>query len=90
MATSSGRGTRITLDGQLIGYWEREAARLDALAAQARFGWQRRRYLRKAAQARSQAERSRAREAARGNAPAATPGRDPAAATAGTAARDGG
>ncbi len=87
MATPAGRRTRITLDGQLVGYWEREAARLDGLAAEARFGWQRRRYLRKAAQARAQAERSRAREAARGNAPASTPGQDPAAATA---ARDGG
>ena len=57
---------RITLDGQLVGYWTREATRLDALAAVARFGWQRRRYERKAAQARAQGERSRAREAARG------------------------
>ncbi len=70
MATPAGRRPRITLDGQLVGYWEREAARLDALAAEARFGWQQRRYLRKAEQARAQAERSRAREAARGNAPA--------------------
>ncbi|AWN38104.1 hypothetical protein [Methylobacterium radiodurans] len=77
MATPSGRKARITLDGQLIGYWEREAARLDALAAEARFGWQRRRYLRKSAQARAQAERSRAREVARGNAPTAgAPGSD--------------
>lgn len=62
-----------TLDGQLVGYWEREAARLDALAAEARFGWQRRRYLRKAAQARAQAERSRARETARGTVADAAP-----------------
>ncbi|WP_430912311.1 hypothetical protein [Methylobacterium sp. sgz302541] len=63
------RRPRITLDGQLVGYWDREAARLDALAAQARFGWVGRRYARKAGQARAQAERSRAREAARGIAP---------------------
>ncbi|GJD80075.1 hypothetical protein GCM10007886_03450 [Methylobacterium gregans] len=80
MVTPSGRRTRITLDGQLVGYWEREAARLDALAAEARFGWQRRRYLRKAAQARVQAERSRARERARGNEPAETAAQDPASA----------
>lgn len=77
MATTSGRKARITLDGQLVGYWAREAARLDALAAGARFGWMRRRYLRKAAQARAQAERSRAREVARGNAEADSPAPDP-------------
>ncbi|MGV7029637.1 hypothetical protein [Methylobacterium symbioticum] len=60
---------RVTLDGQLVGYWEREAARLDALAAEARFGWQRRSLERKAAYARAQGERSRAREAARGSDP---------------------
>ncbi|MDP4023465.1 hypothetical protein Q8W71_12575 [Methylobacterium sp. NEAU 140] len=59
----------VTLDGQLLDYWGREAARLDALAQAARFGWQKRRYARKAEQARAQAERSRAREAARGAAP---------------------
>lgn len=63
----TGRRPRVTLDGQLLGYWEREAARLDALAAQARFGWVSRRYTRKAGQARAQAERSRARETARGD-----------------------
>jgi hypothetical protein len=68
VAIPAGRRIRVTLDGQLVGYWEREAARLDALAAQARFGWQQRRYVRKAAQARAQAARSRAREVARGNA----------------------
>ncbi|GEP06873.1 hypothetical protein [Methylobacterium oxalidis] len=62
------RRTRETLDAQLVGYWDREAARLDALAERARFGWIARRYRRKAAQARVQAERSRIREAARGNA----------------------
>ena len=50
---------RPTLDSQLIDYWIREAARLDTLAAEARFGWQRRRYLRKAQQARAQADRRR-------------------------------
>ncbi|MCJ2112854.1 hypothetical protein MKK64_16855 [Methylobacterium sp. E-025] len=64
---------RITLDGQLVGYWAREAGHLEALAAAARFGWQRRRLLRKAAAARAQGARSEAREAARadGTAPAA-------------------
>lgn len=57
---------RVTLDGQLVDYWMREAARLEALAAQARFGWQRRRLARKAERARLQAERSRIRETARG------------------------
>jgi len=57
---------RITLDSQLVDFWLREANRLDTLAAQARFGWQRRRYARKADQARGQAEKSRLREAARG------------------------
>ncbi|MGU3539577.1 hypothetical protein [Methylobacterium sp. A54F] len=68
---SPGRRPRLTLDGQLVGYWDREAARLDALAAAARFGWQARRYARKAAEARAQAERSRVREAARRNGAAA-------------------
>ncbi|GJD90255.1 MULTISPECIES: hypothetical protein [Methylobacterium] len=82
MATPAGRRPRITLDGQLVGYWEREAARLDALAAEARFGWQRRRYLRKAEQARAQAGRSRAREVARGNAPPDAPSPEPVATAA--------
>lgn len=56
---------RVTLDGQLVDYWSREAARLDMLASQARFGWQKRRLIRKAERARTQAERSRAREAGR-------------------------
>ena len=59
------RRQRITLDGQLVGYWAREADRLDALATGARFGWQRRRYARKAADARAQGQRFAAREAAR-------------------------
>ncbi|MGU3665692.1 hypothetical protein ACLBX9_16045 [Methylobacterium sp. A49B] len=65
MATARRPG-RITLDGQLLSYWEREATRLDALAATASFGWQRRRYQRKAEAARAKAQRSREREAARG------------------------
>ncbi|WP_425324699.1 hypothetical protein [Methylobacterium soli] len=68
----TGRRARITLDSQLVTYWDREAARLDALAGKARFGWIARRYRRKADVARAQAERSRAREAARGAAPDAT------------------
>ena len=60
------RPARITLDGQLVGYWEREAARLDALSAGVRFGWQKRRYQRKADEARAQAARSQVREASRG------------------------
>jgi len=56
---------RVTLDGQLVDYWSREAARLDALAAKARFAWQKRGFLRKAERARAQAERSRSREAER-------------------------
>ncbi|MCJ2090600.1 hypothetical protein MKK88_32150 [Methylobacterium sp. E-005] len=62
-----GRPRRVTLDGQLLGYWEREAARLESLAASTRFAWQRRRYLRKAEAAHAKAEASRQREAARGN-----------------------
>jgi hypothetical protein len=62
---------RETLDGQLVDYWSREAARLDVLASQARFGWQRRRFERKAEKARAQSDRSRAREARRG--PSADP-----------------
>ena len=63
------RGRRVTLDGQLVGYWAREADRLDALAAGARFGWQRRRYERKAADARARRQRFAAKEAARGAGP---------------------
>lgn len=65
--TTVGRPRRITLDGQLLGYWEREAARLEALAAAARFAWQRRRFLRKAEAARAKAAVSREREIARGH-----------------------
>jgi len=63
--TAAGRPRRVTLDGQLLGYWEREAVRLEGLAERARFAWQRRRYLRKAEAARGKAQPSRAREAAR-------------------------
>ncbi|MGH1591637.1 hypothetical protein ACRBEV_28770 [Methylobacterium phyllosphaerae] len=64
--TPQGRPRRVTLDGQLLTYWEREAGRLETLAAASRFAWQRRRYLRKAEAARAKAEVSRRREAARG------------------------
>ena len=56
---------RTTLDGQLVGYWAREATRLEALAAAARFGWQKRRFLRRAADARVRGAQSQAREDAR-------------------------
>ena len=59
------RAERTTLDGQLVEYWAREAARLDALAASARFGWQKRRLQRKAEAARLQGARSEAREVER-------------------------
>jgi hypothetical protein len=56
---------RVTLDSQLMSYWEREARRLDAMAANARWGWMARTYLRKAERARAQGARSAAREAER-------------------------
>ena len=59
------RKTRTTLDGQLVSYWEREAARFDRLAEQARWAWVKRGYARKAARARARAEPSRLREAGR-------------------------
>lgn len=58
---------RVTLDGQLIDYWEREARRLEALAQRATFGWISRSYARKAERARANAARSRDKEIARGN-----------------------
>ena len=64
---TTGRPGRVTLDGQLLGYWEREAVRLESLASAARFAWQRRRYLRKATASRAKAQVSRQREAARGH-----------------------
>ncbi|WP_019904260.1 hypothetical protein [Methylobacterium sp. 77] len=57
---------RITLDSQLMSYWDREARRLDTLAANARWGWMARTYTRKAERARAQGARSFAREADRG------------------------
>jgi len=59
-------GVRQTLDGQLVGYWDREAARLEGLAQRATFRWMARGYARKAERARTMAERSRTREVARG------------------------
>jgi NAD dependent epimerase/dehydratase family enzyme len=59
-----------TLDAQLIRYWEREAARFDELSARASFGWIGRLYARKAQRALEKAERSRAKEIARGRLPA--------------------
>lgn len=61
------KSERITLDGQLIGYWEREAEKFEALAKNAMFRWIARGYARRAARARALAERSRLREAARGH-----------------------
>lgn len=58
---------RVTLDGQLVDYWEREARRLDLLAQHATFGWMARSYARKAERARANAARSRDKEIARGN-----------------------
>ncbi|UMY16119.1 hypothetical protein MMB17_15490 [Methylobacterium organophilum] len=59
-----------TLDAQVAAYWEREAARLDILAAQASFAWMIRSYARKAERARKVAAQARGREAARGRGPA--------------------
>ncbi|MCJ2047133.1 hypothetical protein MKK58_21710 [Methylobacterium sp. J-078] len=56
---------RVTLDGQLVTYWEREALRLEALAAASRWGWLARGHRRKADRARQQAARFEAREHAR-------------------------
>ncbi|GJD53533.1 hypothetical protein OPKNFCMD_6310 [Methylobacterium crusticola] len=57
--------TQPTLDAELIAWWECEAARLESLAASARWGFLRRRYERKAAAARARAQVSRVREAGR-------------------------
>lgn len=56
---------RVTLDGQLLTYWEREALRLEALAKASRWSWRARGFLRKAERARQQADQFGAREAAR-------------------------
>ncbi|MEH3146049.1 MAG: hypothetical protein PGN34_12030 [Methylobacterium frigidaeris] len=59
-----------TLDAELVAWWECEAERLTALAASTNWGWLRRRYERKAANARARAQVSRIREEARrGGAP---------------------
>ncbi|GLS46749.1 hypothetical protein [Methylobacterium brachythecii] len=60
---------RVTLDGQLVKHWDREAARLDDLAGRAMFKWIARGYARKADRARALAEAARARETARGRGP---------------------
>ncbi|MCJ2032808.1 hypothetical protein [Methylobacterium sp. J-068] len=61
---------RVTLDGQLVSYWDREALRLETLAEGARWNWTARGHRRRAERARAKsavfAERERAR--------AATPG----------------
>lgn len=67
------RAPHETLDAQLIRYWEREAARFEALAQRARFGWLGRGYARRAQRARDMAERARAKEVARRRLPAAGP-----------------
>jgi hypothetical protein len=59
------RPGRVTLDGQLVSYWEREAQRLDALADAARWNWSARSLRRKAERARAEGARFAAREAAR-------------------------
>ncbi len=57
---------RLTLDSQLVAYWEREAARFDDLAKRAAFKWMARGFTRRAESARVEAGKSRTREAARG------------------------
>ncbi len=64
---------RVTLDSQLLTYWEREASRLDALAAATPWGWIARGYARKAERARMMAARSADRETARGQPPQGAP-----------------
>ncbi|MFH6784505.1 MULTISPECIES: hypothetical protein [Methylobacterium] len=54
-----------TLDAELVVWWDCEAARLESLAASARFGFMRQHYARKAAAARARAQVSRLREQAR-------------------------
>ena len=62
----SGTG-RVTLDQQLVAYWERQAERFDRLAAKAQWSWVARGYARKAERSRAKAEVSRLREAGRGD-----------------------
>ncbi|KQP31739.1 hypothetical protein ASF49_09900 [Methylobacterium sp. Leaf104] len=59
------RPGRVTLDGQLVSYWEREAQRLEALAGAARWNWSARSLRRKAERARAEGARFAAREAGR-------------------------
>jgi hypothetical protein len=68
---------RVTLDGQLASYWEREAQRFDALAETARWNWTARSHRRKAERARAQGAVFAAREQARA-APSNPPDTDPA------------
>ncbi|WP_299653739.1 hypothetical protein [Methylobacterium sp.] len=56
---------RVTLDGQLVSYWEREAQRLEALAVGARWRWVARSLRRRAARARAQSAQFAGREQAR-------------------------
>jgi hypothetical protein len=59
------RPGRVTLDGQLVSYWEREAQRLEALADAARWNWSARSFRRRAERARAEGVRFAAREQAR-------------------------
>ncbi|KQU35213.1 hypothetical protein ASG63_00805 [Methylobacterium sp. Leaf94] len=59
------RPGRVTLDGQLVTYWEREAQRLETLADAARWNWSARSFRRKAERARAEGARFAARERAR-------------------------
>jgi len=70
MTETGKRAPHETLDAQLVRYWEREASRFDELAARSSFGWISRNYARRAQRAREKAERSRAKEVARGRLPA--------------------
>ncbi len=67
------RPGRVTLDGQLVSYWEREAQRLEALADAARWNWSARSFRRKAERARAEGARFAAREQARQPAAPETP-----------------
>ncbi|OHV16011.1 hypothetical protein BK022_15015 [Methylorubrum extorquens] len=76
MTETDRRPPHETLDAQLVRYWEREAARFDELSARASFGWISRNYARRAQRAREKAERSRAKEVARGRLPASAQAAD--------------
>ncbi|MCP1537492.1 hypothetical protein [Methylorubrum extorquens] len=77
MTETGRRPPHETLDAQLVRYWEREATRFDELSARASFGWISRNYARRAQRAREKAERSRAKEVARGRLPASAQAADP-------------